>query len=191
MKRTDFKSEPPERGEWLAYDYYANGNMQCVVRVQKVKSDYFVIDGKRKADFTGKIIGYEHAIVRRSPKIVKEHRRSMAERRLMCFDYQRLPGSVLKALNQILDAYEIQSQAMKAKYAVAGPGTDIGGSSNQYRGQNQASKQPGRGLKGRSKASEPQNTAKTVSRLEDSPKSTWGAKHRKRKRSGTEDVDED
>ena len=161
-ERTDFKRPLPEKGEWLVFDYKANNSVQMVVRVVKVcaAKGYFVLshDRLRARIDDGQVIGFETAIVRRDAKQVKKMKRKVAESRLAYTDYDRLPGRVLRDLNKILDAHEIQAKEMKARYAVGN--TEIESPKNAFRGKTAKNKS--------------NNTSKRSS-LDDAPvKTSWG-----------------
>lgn len=168
-RRTDFAANPPSRNEWLVYDYYANGTIQGVVRVVKVKSKYFVVSGDRRVGMDGKIKGYETAIVRRDHDAVKAHRRNVGVHRLQYYSYEGLPYPLIREMNRLIDEYEIKSHTLKQQRAVS----KLMGEKD---GPEAGPKQPGMGLKGRSGGKTRQNSSKHVESPGNAPKATWGTR---------------
>lgn len=117
---TDFMKAKPEPGELLVFDYYGNGTVTMVVRVKKVKKTWFRTDNKFKIKRgNGKVLGFDHAVVRRDTDAVAENVRKALTSRLLYYSFELLPESVLRALNKILDYHEIKKSQIQEKYAVA------------------------------------------------------------------------
>lgn len=131
-RRTNFLKQRPEVGQFLIWDYYANGTTTCLVKVQALKKSCFIIDDNRRVNYEdGKVQGFDTAIVRHDPDEVKKHTRKMYEARLRYCDYELLPGKVLRRMNAILDEYEIEKKIIREQHAVAQHG-DVGASRESF-----------------------------------------------------------
>lgn len=131
-KRSDFVKNRPEVGQFLIWDYYANNTCLGVVKVQKLKKSYFVIDAERRVRYEdGKVLGFDTAIVRNDPEEIKNNVRRMYEARLRFCDYELLPGKVLRKLNAVIDAYEVEKKIIREQHAVATAG-DCGASKEMF-----------------------------------------------------------
>lgn len=166
VRGTNFSEIRPEHGELLAWDYYANGSITGVVRVTRVtKSFFYLEDGRKVERLTGKAVGFETAVVRRDPAC-KKHYRQACERRLMYFEYGKLPGKVIREMNRILDDYEVEASEMKRKYMLS---LQDPGKQTNFRGKHTASKHNAPAVS--------ENTSTKKSVLDDA-KPSWGRKRR-------------